>query len=65
MSRDTITNRLTDDNPPAYKDESEEVQEYLTYICDTVLRDTLGVISKDAVDTSDPTYLAWTECFNG
>ena len=58
---DTITNRLTDDNPPTYKDESEEVQEYLTYICDTVLRDTLGVISKDAVDTSDPTYLAWTE----
>ena len=41
--------------------ESEEVQEYLTYICDTVLRDTLGVISKDAVDTSDPTYLAWAE----
>lgn len=58
---DTITNRLTGDNPPAYKDESEEVQEYLTYICDTVLRDTLGVISKDAVNTSDPTYLAWTE----
>ena len=60
-SFDTITNRLTGDNPPAYKDESEEVQEYLTYICDTVLRDTLGVISKDAVDTSDPTYLAWAE----
>ena len=58
---DTITNRLTGDNPRAYKDESEEVQEYLTYICDTVLRDTLGVISKDAVDTSDPTYLAWAE----
>ena len=58
---DTITNRLTGDNPPAYTDESEEVQEYLTYICDTVLRDTLGVISKDAVDTSDPTYLAWAE----
>ena len=58
---DTITNRLTGDNPPAYKDESEEVQEYLTYICDTVLRDTLGVISKVAVDTSDPTYLAWAE----
>ena len=58
---DTITNRLTGDNPPAYKDESEEVQEYLTYICDTVRRDTRGVISKDAVDTSDPTYLAWAE----
>ena len=56
---DTISNRLTTDNPPAYKDESEEVQEYLSYICDTILRDTLGVIDKDAVDTSDATYQAW------
>lgn len=56
---DTITNRLTADNPPAYRDESDEVQEYLSYICDTVLRDTLGVISSSAVDTSDATYQAW------
>lgn len=56
---DTITNRLTAENPPAYKDESDEVQEYLSYICDTVLRDTLEVISSSAVDTSDPTYQAW------
>lgn len=57
---DTITNRLTTDNPPAYKDESEEIQEYLSYISDTILRDTLGVISKDQVDTSDATYQAWS-----
>ena len=56
---DTITNRLTSSDPPAYKDESTEVQEYLTYICDTVLRDTLGVIDKNEVDTSDATYQAW------
>ena len=56
---DTITNRLTSSNPAAYKDESKEVQEYLSYICDTVLRDTLGVIDKNAVDTSDATYQAW------
>ena len=56
---DTITNRLTTDDPPAYKDESEEIQEYLSYICNTVLRDTLGVIKKDAVDISDATYQAW------
>ena len=56
---DTITNRLTMDNPPAYKDESDELKEYLSYICDTILRDTLGVIKKDAVDTSDATYQAW------
>ena len=36
------------------------MQEYLTYICDTLLRDTLGVISKDAVDTADAVYLAWS-----
>ena len=35
------------------------MQEYLTYICDTVLRDTLGVIDKNEVDTSDATYQAW------
>ena len=29
---DTISNRLTGDNPPAYKDEDTQMQEYLTYI---------------------------------
>ncbi|MGN8630657.1 penicillin-binding transpeptidase domain-containing protein [Blautia sp. HCP3S3_G3] len=56
---DTITNRLTGDNLPAYKDEDQQVQEYLSYICNTLLRDTLGIISKDAIDTSDATYRAW------
>ena len=58
---DTIKNRLTGENPPAYKEEDEQMQEYLTYICNTLLRDTLNVISKDAVDTSDETYKAWTK----
>ena len=58
---DTIKNRLTGENPPAYKDEDEQMQEYLTYICNTLLRDTLNVISKDAVDTSDEIYKAWTK----
>lgn len=58
---DTITNRLTGDKAPAYMDEDEQMQEYLTYICDTLLRDTLNVISKDAVDTADATYLAWAK----
>ncbi|MDO4307739.1 MAG: penicillin-binding transpeptidase domain-containing protein [Eubacteriales bacterium] len=57
---DTITNRLTGDHSPAQKEESKQIQEYLLYICNTLLRDTLGVISKDAIDTSDPTYKAWT-----
>ena len=58
---DTITNRLTTENPPAVKDEDTQIQEYLTYICDDLLRDTLGIISKNAIDTSDETYQAWNK----
>ena len=58
---DTITNRLTSENPPAVKDEDPQIQEYLTYICDDLLRDTLGIISQNAIDTSDETYLAWNQ----
>lgn len=57
---DTISTKLNGSNPPAYKDEDEETQEYLSYICNDLLRDTLGIISKDAIDTSDATYRAWT-----
>ena len=57
---DTISTKLNGSNPPAYKDEDEETQEYLSYICNDLLRDTLGIISKDAINTSDATYKAWT-----
>ena len=57
---DTISTKLNGSNPPAYKDEDEETQEYLSYICNDLLRETLGMISKDAIDTSDATYKAWT-----
>ena len=57
---DTISTKLNGSNPSAYKDEDEETQEYLSYICNDLLRDTLGIISKDAIDTSDATYKAWT-----
>ena len=57
---DTISTKLNGLNPPAYKDEDEETQEYLSFICNDLLRDTLGIISKDAIDTSDATYKAWT-----
>lgn len=56
---DTISSRLNGENPPAYKDEDKQIREYLSYICNDMLRDTLKIISKDAIDTSDPTYKAW------
>ena len=59
-SFDTIKHEAEWLKPPAYKDEDEETQEYLSYICNDLLRDTLGIISKDAIDTSDATYKAWT-----
>ena len=56
---DTISSRLNGENPPAYKDEDRQMQEYLSYICNDMLRDTLKIISKDAIDTTDVTYKAW------
>ena len=56
---DTISSRLNGENPPAYKDEDKQIREYLSYICNDMLRDTLKIISKDAIDTSNPTYKAW------
>ena len=56
---DTISSRLTGDNPPAYKEEDKQMQEYLTYICDDLLTNTLNIIKSDSVDTSDSTYKAW------
>ncbi len=54
-----ISNRLTGTNPPVYSEESEQVQEYCSYICDTLLQDTLGIISRDAVDSSDEVYISY------
>lgn len=56
---DKITSRLQSANAVAFVDESEQMQEYLSYICDDLLRDTLGIISKDMIDTSDSVYKAW------
>ena len=54
-----IRGRLTADNPLPQKEETEEMQAYLSYICDDLLTDNMEVISGDAVDTLDATYKAW------
>ena len=35
------------------------MQEYLTYICDDLLTNTLKVLKSDSIDTADETYKAW------
>lgn len=56
-----ITEELTGDAPAAYKDLDEEMQEYLDYLVDDLLTEKLQILSSNAIDKSDSTYLAWTK----
>ena len=54
----SIVNELT--NPTsAYSGQSTEMQEYFTYITDTVLTSTSGILDTDKIDTSDDVYKAY------
>ncbi|MFV0528103.1 MAG: penicillin-binding transpeptidase domain-containing protein [Lachnospiraceae bacterium] len=55
----TITEQLTGDTTTAYKDLPEETQEYMDYIINDLLIDRLGILSQNAIDTTDKTYIAW------
>ena len=50
---------LTSDSAKPYNELSEEMQAYMTYLVDTTMTE-LGIIREDAIDTTDSTYLAWT-----
>lgn len=54
-----IMGQLTDSSAAAYQDLTDEMQGYLEYICDDLLRDTAGIIEEKSVDTEDETYQAW------
>lgn len=50
---------MQDGNGAAYKDLPREWQAYLSYVVNDVLTDSAKIISKDAIDTNDETYLKW------
>ena len=56
-----LVNQLQDPNAPAYRDLSDEMQEYMTYIYRQVLIEKTGIVISDAVDVTDETLLAWTQ----
>lgn len=56
-----IQAELTGETPAAYKDLSEEMQEYMSYIVDDMLMEDTEILDKGAIDTTDPMYLAWTK----
>ena len=43
-----------------YNQLSEEMQDYMDYIVDDVLKDYTGLLMTDKIDASDETYTAWT-----
>lgn len=54
-----LMSQLQDPNAPAYRDLSGEMQAYMDYICDTVLKESTGLLLADEIDSSDETQTAW------
>ncbi|OUO31018.1 hypothetical protein B5F86_02650 [Lachnoclostridium sp. An298] len=40
---------------------SDEMQDYMDYVCDTVLTENTGILDSGAVDYSDDTYTEWSQ----
>ncbi len=55
-----IEEQLSDSGSSAYEELSDEMQDYIDYICGTVLEDA-GILDSDAVDTEDDMYVQWNE----
>ena len=56
-----VMSQLRDLAAASYKSLSKEMQAYMNYIADDLLMDQAGILSSDAIDTSDKTYIAWTK----
>ena len=56
-----ISAELTSENPVAFEDLSEEMQEYQDYIVSDFLMEETGILSEGAIDTSDSVYQAWQD----
>ena len=56
---DTLKDELTRPDPTAYRDLSEEMQVYQSYIVNTMLQET-GILNSEAIDESDLTWIAWS-----
>lgn len=56
---DELMAQLRDPNAPAYRELSDEMQAYMDYICDTVLKEAAGLLLSDEIDSTDATQTAW------
>ena len=56
-----LKSQLENPNAPAYRDLSKEMQAYMDYVCDTVLKEYTGVLLSDQIDSEDETQIAWAK----
>ncbi len=56
-----IAQELTGENPNAYSELSDEMQEYLSYIVNEMLMNDTGILKSDCIDKNDSVYKAWTK----
>ncbi len=55
-----IMEQLRNPDAPAYRDLSDEMQAYMSYIYRDLLTNSAGILIADEIDEADETYIAWT-----
>ena len=56
-----IMEQLSDSDAAVNDSLTDEMQDYIDYVCDTVLTENTGILDSDEIDHSDETYIAWSE----
>lgn len=56
-----IMEQLSDSDAASNDSLTDEMQDYMDYVCDTVLTENTGILDSGAVDYSDDTYTEWSQ----
>lgn len=54
-----LISQLQNPDAPAYSELSDEMKAYMDYICDTVLKESTGILMNSEIDPTDETQIAW------
>ncbi len=56
-----LRQQLLSATPISYGELDEEYQVYISYIVNDMLMNDTGILNEEAIDKTDPMYIAWTE----
>jgi penicillin-binding protein 2 len=56
-----IISEMNNSQAPAYKELGSEMQAYIDYVVDDILKTQTGILMSDAIDTSDTVYKQWVK----